>query len=207
MLGVVEKSVIGNGLISLILALAVFQTAFKLFTMLLKEYILLSFYPIVAPFIFLGAALPSNTNKTLSDFFKTMGGATLTFITVYAMFLLLIVFGYSSADSTTQLGAGFSQAGQIKWAPPLLGYTNEQIFDGTTLNNGGYNIITSLLVFGLYMAIPNVIGFVKKALEVASPFQVMQATGKDVTGVGKKALGTIESVVNLFNSKGQIFGK
>jgi len=205
MLGFADKIKVGNALIELILALAVFQTAFKLFTMLLKDYLLLSFYPVIAPFIFLGAALPSNTNKTLGDFFKTMGGASLTFITVYAMFLLLIVFGYSSADSTTQLGPAFSQAGQIKWVPPLLGYTQEQIFDATTLNNNGYNIITSILVFGLYMAIPNAVDFMKKALEVASPFQVLQKTGTDITGVGKKALGTVQTLASLYSGKSGLF--
>lgn len=196
---------IGNALIELILALAVFQTAFKLFFTLLNNYLILSFYPIIAPFIFLGAALPSNTNKTLNDFFKTLGGASLTFIVLYAMFLLLVIFGYSAAGSDTQLSSAFSQAGQIKWTPPLLGYTQEQIFDATTINNNGKNIVTSLLVFGLYMATPTVLEMVKKFLEVNSPFQDISRTGKDITEVGKKAMGTVSTITSLLSGKAGIF--
>lgn len=197
---------IGNGLIELILALATFQTAFKLFFTLLNNYLILSFYPVIAPFVFLGAALPSQTSKTLSNFFKTLGAASLSFIVLYAMFLLLIIFGYSAVDSQNSLGDSFNQAGQIKWVPPLLGYTDEQIFDGTTFNNNGANMITSLLVFGLYMATPNVLAQVKKFLEVASPFQEVAKTGRDITDVSKKALGTVSTVTQLLTGKAGIFG-
>lgn len=200
-----DKLGIGNALIELILALAVFQTAFKLFFTLLNNYLILSFYPIIAPFVFLGAALPSNTNKTLNDFFKTLGGASLTFIVLYAMFLLLVIFGYSAAGSETQLSSAFSQAGQIRWTPPLLGYTQGQIFDATTINNNGKNIVTSLLVFGLYMATPTVLEMVKKFLEVNSPFQDISRTGKDITDVGKKAMGTVSTITGLLTGKAGIF--
>jgi hypothetical protein len=205
-LSLADQVNVGNALIELILALAVFQTAFKLFFILLNNYLVLSFYPVIAPFIFLGAALPSNTNKTLNDFFKTLGGASLSFIVLYALFLLLVIFGYSAADSSTQLGGAFNQAGQIKWVPPLLGYTEEQIFGATTINNNGYNVITSLLVFGLYMATPNVLEMVKKFLEVNSPFQALSQTSKDITDVGKKAVGTVSTITSLLSGRGGLFG-
>lgn len=191
-----DGGVVGNALIELVLGIGIFQTSFKLFMLLLKEYLLLSFYPVIAPFIFLGAALPSNTNKTLNNVFKTLGGAAITFVSLYTIFLLLILFGYSAVDSTTQLGAGFSQLGQIKWAPPLLGYTESQIFSVTSISNNGNNMVTSLLIFGLYMSTPSIIDSIKKMLEVASPFQpLMQQASKDLKGVGKKALGTVGSAV------------
>jgi hypothetical protein len=141
----------------------------------------------------------------LNDFFKTLGGASLTFIVLYAMFLLLVIFGYSAAGSDTQLSSAFSQAGQIKWTPPLLGYTQGQIFDATTINNNGKNIVTSLLVFGLYMATPTVLEMVKKFLEVNSPFQDISRTGKDITEVGKKAMGTVSTITSLLSGKAGIF--
>jgi hypothetical protein len=203
-----ENNIVGtvsNGLIELILSLATFQTAFKLFFTLLNNYLTLSFYPIIAPFIFLGAALPSQTGKTIGNFFKTLGNAALSFIVLYALFLLLIIFGYSAVDSTSSLGQSFNQAGQIQWVPPLLGYTEEQIFDGTTFNNNGANMITSLLVFGLFMATPNILAQVKKFLDVANPFQEVARTGSDISQVSKRALGTVGQGVKIIKGAAGIF--
>jgi hypothetical protein len=186
-----DSTGITNGLIELILALAVFQTAFKLFFLLLNDYLTLSFYPIIAPFIFLGMAMPGQTMKTIDGFVKTLGASALNFIVIYACFLLLVVFGHTAVDSGNNLGESVQKVGQIQWVPPLLGYSRKQIFDATTLNNNGANIVTSLLVFGLYMAIPNVTDMIKKFLEVNSPFAELAKTGKDITDVSKKAMGYV----------------
>ncbi len=197
---------ITNGLIELILALAVFQTAFKLFFILLNDYLTLSFYPIVAPIVFLGTAMPGQAMKTIDGFVKTLGAASLNFIVIYACFLLLVVFGHTAVDSNNQLADPIKNAGQIKWVPPLLGYSQKQIYDSSTLNNNGANIITSLLVFGLYMAIPNVTEMIKKFLEVSSPFTELAKTGKDITDVSKKAMGLVGMGTQMLGGKGWFGG-
>lgn len=188
-------------LVELILALAVFQTALKLFFSVLNSYLTLSIYPIVAPFVFLGAALPNNLNKTLDGFFKTLGAAALNLIAIYVCFLLLVLFGQTAAGSSTGLSSGVSEAGQIKWIPPLLGYTSQQISDANSIQNNGSNIITTLLIFGLYMAIPNISDMVKKFLEVTSPFQQLSKTTGDITNVGKQALGAVGTGAKLITGK------
>ena len=116
-----------------------------------------------------------------------------------------MILGQSSAGAGSGLTSKFNSAGQISWAPPLLGYSNQQIFDGNSLQNNGGNIITSLLLFGLYMSIPNVSEMIKKFLEVASPFkESMTKTGGDVTDVGKRALGYAGSGIAAIS--GKIFG-
>lgn len=205
MINSLDKIGIANALIELILALAVFQTSIKLFLSLLNSYLVLSFYPIVAPFVFLTGALPGGTMKALDQFFKTLGAAALNFIVLYICFLLLVILGHTAVDSNTEIGSSFNQAGQIQWTPPMLGYSQKQIFDVTTLNNNGRNIITSVLVFGLYMALPNVIEMIKKFLEVSSPFAQLAQTSKDVTKVGKDAFGIIGSGVQSV-MKGNFFG-
>jgi hypothetical protein len=192
-------------LIELILALAMFQTALKLFFSILNSYLTLSLYPIVAPFVFLGAALPNNLNKTLDGFFKTLGAATLNLVVIYACFLLLVIFGQSAAGSTTNgLSDGINQAGQIKWIPPLLGYNTKQISDANSLQNNGANIITSIMIFGLYMAIPNISEMIKKFLEVSSPFQQLAQTKGDMLNVGKQAIGVVGTGVKAVT--GPLFG-
>ena len=195
-------------LIELILALAIFQTALKLFFNLLNSYLTLSIFPIVAPWIFLGAAIPNNLTKTLNDFFKLMGAACLNLIAIYACFLLLVILGQASAGSSSGLTDAFNRAGQIGWAPPLLGYSNQQVFDANSIQSGtnGGNIISSLLIFGLYMAIPGISDMIKKFLEVVSPFQeVATKTQADITGVGRQAAATIGTGVSAVS--GKLFGK
>lgn len=195
-------------LLELILALAMFQTALKLFFNLLNSYLILSIYPIISPWVFLSAAIPNNLTKTLNDFVKTLGAASLNLIVIYACFLLLIIFGNSAANSanaSSGLTDSFKQAGQIQWVPPLLGYSNEQVFNANSLQNNGSNIITSLLVFGLYMAIPNISEMIKKFLEVASPFQQLVKTKDDMKGVGTKALSIVGSGAKALTD-GRLFG-
>jgi hypothetical protein len=195
-----------NGLMELILALAVLQTSIKLFFGLLTSYLTLSFYPIIAPFVFLQGALPGGTMKALDSFFKTLGAAALNFIVIYICFLLIVLFGHSSVDSTNSLGSAYKQAGQIQWVPPLLGYSQAQIFGSSSLGTtGGTNIITSLLIFGLYMAMPNVLEMIKKFLEVSSPFAQLAQTGKDMTRVSKETLGYLGKGVQSVMS-GNFFG-
>lgn len=190
-------------LIELILALAIFQTALKLFFSILNSYLTLSLYPIIAPFVFLGAALPNNLNKTLDGFFKTLGAASLNLIAIYACFLLLVIFGQSAANNSSGLQPGINEAGQIKWIPPLLGYSTKQISDANSLQNGtnGGNIITSILVFGLYMAIPNISEMIKKFLEVSSPFQQLAQTKGDIVGVGRQALGAVGTGAKMIGGR------
>ena len=193
-------------LIELILALAIFQTALKLFFSILNSYLTLSLYPVIAPFVFLGAALPNNLNKTLDGFFKTLGAASLNLIAIYTCFLLLVIFGQSAANNSSGLRDGINQAGQIKWIPPLLGYSSQQISDANSLQNSpdntnGGNIITSILIFGLYMAIPNISEMIKKFLEVSSPFQQLAQTKGDIVGVGKQALGAVGTGAKMIGGK------
>jgi len=188
-------------LIELVLVLAVFQTSLKLFFSILNSYLTLSIYPIVSPFVFLGAALPGNLNKTLDGFFKTLGAATLNLIAIYICFLLLVLFGQTAVGTSTGIKSGISEAGQIKWVPPLLGYTSEQISDLNTIQNNGENLITTLLIFGLYMAIPNISDMIKKFLEVSSPFQQISKTTGDITNVGKQALGAVGTGAKLITGK------
>jgi len=193
-------------LLELILALAMFQTALKLFFSLLNSYLTLSIYPIISPWVFLSAAIPNNLTKTLNDFVKTLGAASLNLIVIYACFLLLIIFGNSAANTgDSNLSEPFKEAGQIQWVPPLLGYSNEQVFNPNSLQNKGSNIITSLLVFGLYMAIPNISEMIKKFLEVASPFQQLAQTKDDMKKVGTKALSIVGSGAKAI-TEGSLFG-
>jgi hypothetical protein len=56
------------------------------------------------------------------------------------------------------------------------------------------------------MATPNVLEMVKKFLEVSSPFQALSQTGKDVTDVSKKALGTVGTFAQLLSGRAGLFG-
>lgn len=192
-----------NPLVELILLLAIFKTAFDLFMVLLNSYITLSVYPIIAPFIFMTTALPSRTHSVITNFIKSLGSASLNFIVIYALFLFLVILGNTSAGNTSQLSPAFNQVGQFKWAPPLLGYSNQQIFDITSRGDGGENIITTVVIFGLYMAIPNIVKQIEKVFEIPEMAAVSQ-TGKDIIGVGKRGLGISGSMIQ--KAFGEFFG-
>jgi hypothetical protein len=57
------------------------------------------------------------------------------------------------------------------------------------------------MIFGLYMAIPNISEMIKKLLEVTSPFQQLSQTKGDVMNVGKQALGAVGTGVKVIGGK------
>jgi hypothetical protein len=184
------QSDIGNLFLELLIQLLIFQVGFKIFMLLLNDYLTLSLYPIIAPWVFLTAALPSRTNQTINNFIKTLGSAALDFIVVYALFLFLIIIGQTSVGSQNQISAAYSQIGQLRWTPPLLGYSKDQIYGLTTVANGGNNIISTLLIFGIFTGVPTIVEMVKKMFELPELSAVGQI-GKNLVGTAKQTAGIV----------------
>ena len=197
---------LGNVLVEVALIIFIISTQLKILKRLLTDYLMLSFFPILSPWLFLVAALPNRTSKVLGDFVKILGWSALNMIIIYACFLILIVLGYSSASPVTadsvdasgkiitgsqfQLGDAFKQASQLKWVPPMLGYSYGQIVGqsgqgGLTSNNA---LITTIIIIAFFVAIPRIPDEIQKWLQVPELPAVLRNTGSDI-GKGATTAG------------------
>lgn len=101
-----------SGLIGLILAVGALSSMFKIFFALLKDFLTLLFYPVLAPIQFALMIFPGQ-EKGAIEWAKTMLGSSLTFVAMYAVFFLIFLLGrdFFNVGNGTQI-----------WNPPLLGF-------------------------------------------------------------------------------------
>lgn len=184
---------IENVLIDLALIVLILTTQLKLLKRLLTDYLILSFFPILSPWLFLVAALPNRTTKIITDYVKILGFSALNMVIIYACFLILLVMGYSSKDTSVettgfQLGESFKATSQLKWVPPMLGYSYGQIVGGDSLTDNA-NIITTVIIIAFFMAIPRIPEEIQTMMQVPQLPALMRNTGQDIVGGVKQAGG------------------
>jgi hypothetical protein len=158
-----------NGVIALILSIGAFFAMFKVFFALLKEFIIMLFYPIFSPFFFAISALPGQS-KSVMNYIRTLLSSVLSFVAVYAVFVMIIFLGKNFIIGDTQ----------INTAPPLLGFASSGVNIG---------ILSSLAAYGLFVLTPNIPGMVKSALAVSEG-----GAGKLISQVGDFTKGSIKKI-------------
>jgi hypothetical protein len=193
---------VSNPLIELIIGLAIITTQFKLLKRIFTDYMVLSFFPIISPWIFLMAAMPNRTNKTISDFLRILGGAAMNLVILYACFLFLVILGYATNDGTKtatgssfQLGSSFKQASEIQWLPPMLGYSYGQIIGNSNTSSSNTKIITTIVIVMFYMAIPRIPDEIQSWLQVPELPAVVKGAGQDLAAKGRQVVGGAAGVV------------
>lgn len=173
--GLVQEA--GNRLLDLVLGLAAFMAAFRLFLALLKNYVTLALSPIYLPWLFFAAAIPSKTKSSIISALKPLAAASLTFIAIYALFLLMIIIGQSNGFNNEAL----KHAGEFKFTPPLLGYSPEQV------GNVGTSVTRALIIYVLFLAAPTIPDMINNLLNVQSSNQLAGQIG----GTTSKAAGQV----------------
>jgi len=135
----------GDGLgsiLSLVFVFAAFTAGLKLFFALLREYIILMIYPVLAPFFFLIAAIPGQTGTQILNYFKRLLAAALTFVAIYAVFLVVIIIARTP-----------SSIGDVSFLPPMLGYNASRstiVGDGANLTS----LVRPLIAYALFISTP-----------------------------------------------------
>lgn len=158
-----------NSLVNIVIGFATFSASIKLFMTLIKSYVTLTLSPIVAPWYFFIAALPSNTTATIWDFLKVNLSASLTFVSVYAVLLFIIVF--YTIDATSSLS----------WTPPLIGYDSN-----FAVNTG---LVKAVVCFGLFLVTPTIPEFIDKLIGVPDSSVFGQALGSSLSNAGGQVVG------------------
>ncbi len=138
-------------LLGLIFTFAAFSASVRLFLALLKEYVILMVAPIGAPFIFLFSAIPGQTTNLISSYFKRLLVASVTFIAVYAILLIVIIISRQP-----------NQIADVVWNPPMLGYAPDTFNSNEPFLN--QQLIKSLLGFGLFISAPLIPDMIKQYL-------------------------------------------
>ena len=177
------QSAIANPLLNLVIAIAAFAASFKLFMALLKNYVMIIIYAIISPFIFIGVAIPGRTYSTMWNFLRTLFAASLTFVAVYALFLLMVIIGQSENFGDDNFG----QIRDLSYAPPLLGYTNDQIV-------GSNSIVRTLIIYFLFIFSPSIPEIVKNFLQVQPTGQYLSQVGQDTASAGRKLVSGARGV-------------
>ena len=182
-----------SGLLNLILGLTALMASFRLFLTLLKNYVLLTLSPLYLPWMFLLAAIPSKTKTSVLNAIKPLAAASLSFIAVYILFLLMIIIGRSGDFSSSALRS----AGEFRFAPPLLGYDSGEIIGGSA------QITRTLIIYILFLASPTIPDMVNNLLNVQSSSQVASQVGQNAaTGFGT-LFGGMRGMVRRANRPGQ----
>ncbi|MBD3363047.1 hypothetical protein GF362_04980 [Candidatus Dojkabacteria bacterium] len=181
-------STLASGLLTIIFSFAAFMASIKIFFSLLKSWATLIIYPIVSPFLFLIAAIPSQTAKIIQSYIKTMLSASLSFVAVYAVFLFIIVISNEPLIHT------------FKFTPPLLGYTG---VDDAGVGAGG-QIVRTLLGFGLFMATPMIPDGIKQLIEQGTTDLFGKKTAEAGTqGASSAAMQLLGLAQNFINRRKQ----
>lgn len=167
-----------NFLIRLVLGFTAFMASFKLFMLMLNKYVVLTLGPVLAPFYFFLAAIPSKSESMITMFFKSHLSAALTFVSIYFMFLFVLVIG------------NVESIGELSWIPPLMGYTYDSV-------SGSTGLFRSLIVFSIYLATPTVPTFIDKILEVPETNEFAEGVKNRLAGgastlgnAGRQAIGS-----------------
>jgi hypothetical protein len=149
------NGIVGNTLIRLLITLIALGATIKLFLALLNNYLILTTLPIFAPFVFLTAAIPGRSGSVIANYFKMLLAASLVFIVIYGIFLFLVLIGTS--DTHGLFNNALTTSAIVKWGPPLLGYSTDQIAGG---------IYKTILIYAVYLFAPSVPDLIKGNLGV-----------------------------------------
>lgn len=173
----------GSGLLNLVMGLAAFMAAFRLFMALLKNYVTLILAPIYLPWLFLSAAIPSRTKTSIVNALKPLLAASLSFIGVYALFLFIIIIGQSPEFSN-----GFQNAGEFAFTPPLLGYSPDQVTGEAAYLSS--SVSRSLIIYILFLAAPTIPEMINGWLNVQGPGQIVSNAGQStMSSIAKLGAG------------------
>lgn len=183
-LGVVSDS----PLLNLILGITALMASFKLFLSLLKSYVMLTLSPVYLPFLFLMAAIPSKTKSSVVNALKPLLAASLSFIAVYVVFLLMIIIGNAEQlnDPTLQ------SLGKFDFAPPLLGYSYDQI----TVNNG---LTRTLIIYIMFLATPAIPEMINNMLNVQTSNRMASEAGQNASKGFGGLFGGIQGLAKRVN--------
>ncbi len=201
--GVVTKVLTGmldNGFtgvfIQLMFAIAALSTSVKLFLKFLTKYLVLVLYPIISPFIMLTVAIPGQGAKAIFGYFKTLLSASLSFVAVYAVFLLMIVITHH-----TEFMNG------LKFLPPLLGYSSA-VLDSTETSQ--ISVVQMILAFGLFMTTPVIPDALDQALNVLPAYADRLTPGQRTTRAlvgGAPFMGLPTGLAGGFGGASAVVGK
>jgi hypothetical protein len=182
---------IGDPLLGLVFAFAAFSAMVKLFMALIKQYATLMLYPIISPFIFLFAAIPGKTGSMVVGYFSKLLAASLSFIAVYAVFLVMII-----------VSRDLQNLGDVTWVPPLLGYRAEDY--GETNSLVAANLVRPFIGFALFMIAPmipeyitNLIGAAGEDLFGETIVGGLKGGVSGVVGAGKTIDGLVKDQLGI----------
>ncbi len=185
-------------IINLVIGLTMIWIGLKILLKLFQKYLMLILMPIMSPFIFATAAIPGNGTKSIIEYVKVLGSASLFYIVTYAMFLLTIIFTSESFQNQVpdiQSGA---------FVPPLMGF--KDIFQNTGALGSVplTHFIFTLVGLGIYFSIPKVLEGIDSALGVPTAipnfiltpinsfrestnvtFRAVQQTGRAASGLNQ----------------------
>jgi hypothetical protein len=170
----------GSTLLTLVFAIATFTASFNLFFKLAREYIILTMYPVLAPFFFLFAAIPGSTNSIVGMYFRRLAAASLTFIAIYALFLVVIIISRQP-----------NNVGELSWVPPLLGYSQTQFQNSAVLAN----IAKPLIGYFLFISAPVVPDLIQQYVSPPTELPFLQ-NAKERTQKAGASLMQIGNVIN-----------
>lgn len=171
-MNMVAGSNTGSNLINMILGLTALMAGFRLFLALLKNYVLLALSPIYLPWLFLLVAIPSKTKSSIINAIKPLASASLSFVAVYILFLIMVIIGRSADFDNT----AFSSVGQFDFTPPLLGY------DPDVAISASGSITRTLIIYILFLASPSIPGIMNNLLNVQSSSQIASQVGQNAAG-------------------------
>ncbi|MCA9385244.1 hypothetical protein KC717_01205 [Candidatus Dojkabacteria bacterium] len=169
---------------NLVFTLALFMASIRIFFKLMSAYITLILFPIVSPYMFLIAAMPTMLGNMIGAFLKPMFAASLKFIVTYAVFLLIVVITYEPLIQS------------FSFVPPLLGYD-----PSTSVETSG-RLVKILIAYGLYLATPVILD---KVSELAQAGDGGGAFGEAISNQTKASAGQLYSLIagafSSFNRK------
>lgn len=190
---VIVGNVSGNSLINLILGLTALMASFRLFLTLLKNYVLLTLSPLYLPWMFLFAAIPSRTKSSIVNALKPLAAASLSFVAVYVLFLIMIIIGRSAEMNET----AFNRVGQFTFAPPLLGY------DPDSLIMADQSITRTLIIYILFLAAPTIPDMVNSFLNVQSSSQLAGQVGSNASKGFSTLFGGLQKASTFVPGRGK----
>lgn len=173
-----------GSVLSLVFIFAAFSASLKLFFSLLREYVVLMIYPVMAPFMFLFAAIPNQTNQIVGNYFRRLLAASMSFVGVYAVLLATIIISRG--------GAGI---GDLLWVPPMLGYDsgNLNALTGAKITS----IARPLLAYALFVSAPLVPDMLQQLLAQPGQSPITENIRQATQQGARSALATIGGANNF----------
>ncbi|MEI6886700.1 MAG: hypothetical protein WCK31_00515 [bacterium] len=160
-----------SGIIVFAMTLGAAFAMFKILFSLIKEYLVMLFYPVISPFQFAMYALPGQ-DKQIMNYIKTMLGSVLSFVGVYAVFVLIVFLGQKLLIDTNN----------NKVNPALLGFNGSVPTD----------LLVSIAAYGLFLLSPSVPEMVKGA--IGSSASSFSKYGSQIAETTKSAVRRIPIV-------------